>query len=217
MVNPVDFCKKRYDHLKQQMTEHELDLVWLYGGAGMGPRFKRIADTTSGIALLVPIDGDPALYVYSVNYNSAVEESWLPVKLVESRATAIEQVSEYANRFLREGSRIGVNLDSLNHNNYMSYKEHMHGEFVDIGGTVIPEVFYGFYPMEIQYQRLAEREPELVDGAHRESQRRFERQSSEADLADNDLEVDRSQLAVQLLHQLNARRPPAFRHTVRRE
>ncbi len=157
MVTPVDFCKKRYAHLKQQMTEHELDLVWLYGGAGMGPRYKRIADTTSGVALIVPIDGDPALYVYSVDYNSAVEESWLPVKLVESRASAMKQVTDYANQFLKEGSRIGVNLDLLNYNNYMSYKEHIHGELIDIGGTAIPEVFYGFYPEEIQYQRKVSR------------------------------------------------------------
>lgn len=153
MSTPVDFCKKRYAHLKQQMTEHEIDLVWLYGGAGMGPRFKRIANTTSGISLLIPIEGDPALYVYSVDYNSAVEESWLPVKLVASRASARQQVTDYANQFLKENSRIGVNLDYLNHNNYMSYKEHLNGELVDITGTIIPEVFYGFYPEEIQYQR----------------------------------------------------------------
>jgi Xaa-Pro aminopeptidase len=153
MVNPADFCKKRYDHLKQLMAEKELDLVWLYGGAGMGPRFKRIADTTSGIALLIPLDGDPALYVYSVDYNSAVEESWIPVRLVESRARAGAQVTDYANQHLREGSKIGVNLGSLNHSSYTYYKEKMNGELLDISGTLISDVFYGLYPEETQFQR----------------------------------------------------------------
>jgi Xaa-Pro aminopeptidase len=153
----LDFCKKRYNHLKQQMAERELDLVWLYGGADMGPRFKRIANTTSGVSLIIPIDGDPALFVYSVDYNSAVDESWLPVTLIESRVKASEQVTEYVNKQLIEGAKIGVNLGSLNHSVYEYYQENMKGELVDISKTLIPDVFFGLYSKEIEFQRKASR------------------------------------------------------------
>ena len=169
MSTPVDFCKKRYSHLKQLMAEHELDLVWLNGGAGMGPRFQRIADTTSGTALLIPLDGNPALYVYSVDYNSAVEESWLPVKLVESRARAGEQVAEYANMHLKEGSRIGCNMDSLSHSGYEYYKKNLHGELVDISGAIISDVFYGLYPEEIRFHRKASKLADIGCSAAREA------------------------------------------------
>ena len=153
MVLPLDFCKKRYEHLKQEMAERELDLVWLYGGAGMGPRFKRIANTTSGIALIIPADGEPVLYVHSVDYNSAFEESWLPVNLVERISQTVELVTGYANQYLKERSRVGVNLGSINHSTYTYYKENMKGELIDVSGTIIPDVFFGLYPEEIEFQR----------------------------------------------------------------
>ncbi len=59
MSEPVDFCRRRYSHLKKQMEEHELDLVYLLNDAEGGARFKRMADTPSGVALIVPIDGVP--------------------------------------------------------------------------------------------------------------------------------------------------------------
>jgi Xaa-Pro aminopeptidase len=169
MSTPVDFCKKRYAYLKQLMAEKELDLVWLYGGAGMGPRFKRIADTTSGLALLIPLDGEPALYVYGVDYNSAVEESWLPVKLIEGRAQAGEKVTGYANQHLREGSKIGCNMDSLTINSYEYYKNNMKGELVDISGTLIPEVFFGLYPEEIEFHRKVSKLADIGCTAAREA------------------------------------------------
>jgi Xaa-Pro aminopeptidase len=169
MSTPLDFCKKRYNHLKQLMAEHELDMIWLNGGPGMGPRLKRIADTTSGTALIVPVDGNPALYVYSVDYNSTVEESWLPVKLLESRAKTGEQVTGYANQYLKEGSKIGVNLGSLNHSNYDYYTKEMKGELVDITSTIIPEVLYGFYPEEINFQRKVSKLADIGCSAAREA------------------------------------------------
>mgnify|MGYP006279115793 CR=1 FL=1 len=169
MSDPVYFCKKRYNHLKNEMTEQELDLVWLYGGPGMGPRFKRIADTTSGTALIIPIDGNPALFVYSVDYNSTVEESWLPVKLIENREKTCEYVTEYANQHLKDGSKIGVNLGSLNHSDYEYYREEMKGELIDITGTIIPEVFFGLYPEEIHYQRKVSKLADIGCSAAREA------------------------------------------------
>jgi Xaa-Pro aminopeptidase len=169
MVTPLDFCKKRFDHLKQQMAEHELDLLWLYGGAGMGPRFKRIADTTSGLALIIPIDGEPALYVYSVDYNSAVEESWLPVKIIERSSQAGELVTGYANQYLKDDSRVGVNLGSMNHSTYTYYREHMKGELMDISETIIPDVFFGLYPEEIMFQRKVSKLADIGCTAAREA------------------------------------------------
>jgi len=169
MSTPLDFCKKRYAHLKQLMAEHELDMIWLNGGAGMGPRLKRIADTTSGTALLIPLDGNPALYVYSVDYNSTVEESWLPVKLIESRAKTGEQVTGYANLYLKEGSKIGVNLGSLNHTSYEYYLKEMKGELIDITATIIPEVLYGLYPEEIKFHRKVSKLADIGCSAAREA------------------------------------------------
>ena len=153
MSKPVDFCQRRFNHLKQEMIEHELDMVWLNLGSGMGPRLKRLADTTSGTALIIPSDAEPALFVYSVDYNSAVEETRLPVKLIESVPKADNQIKDYANEYLRDGSKIGVNLGSLSHSRYMFFNEELKGELVDISGSIIPEVWFGLYPEEIGFQR----------------------------------------------------------------
>jgi len=114
MSEPADFCRRRFSHLREQMEEHGLDLVYLLN-AGGGARFKRIADTPSGVALIVPIDGVPKLFCYSVNMNSARDESWIQVEQLESRAKAREQIACYANQHLRKGSRIGAPLDGFNH------------------------------------------------------------------------------------------------------
>ena len=82
MSKPVDFCRKRYGHLRKLMQEQELDLVYLLGG---GQRLKRIADTTSGAALIVPLDSEPRLFCYSVDINSTREESWVPVEEIMTR------------------------------------------------------------------------------------------------------------------------------------
>ena len=169
MSTPLDFCKKRYNHLKQLMTENELDLLWLYGGSGMGPRFKRIADTTSGLALIIPMDDEPALYVYSVDINSAVEESWLPIKLIERSSQAGELVTGYANQYLKDSSKVGVNLNSMSHSTYTYYQEHMKGELTDISETIIPEVFFGLYPEEIVFQRQVSKLADIGCTAAREA------------------------------------------------
>jgi Xaa-Pro aminopeptidase len=145
-----------------------MDMILLNSGAGMGSRFKRIANTSSGTALIIPIDGDPALFVYSVDYNSTVEESWLPVKLLESRAQALEQVTEYVNQYLKKNSKIGINLGSLNYSTYDYFHKEMKGELLDVTSSIIPEVFFGLYPKEIAYQRKVSKLADLGCNVARE-------------------------------------------------
>lgn len=155
MSDPIDFCKKRYAHLKKQMEEHELDMVWLAGGMGMGARYQRLTGSTSGTALIIPIDGNPAHFVYSVDHTSTLDESWLPVKLLPGRAGAGKMITEYANEYLKEGSKIGVNLGNVNHASYEYYSKEFQGELVDISGNIIPDVWFGLYPDEVKLQKKA--------------------------------------------------------------
>lgn len=171
MSEPLDFAKKRYSHLKQLMQENELDMVLLMGGAGMGARYQRITGSTSGTALAVPLDGNPAHFVYSVDYNSTLDESWLPVKLLESRSAAGEAITDYANQHLKGSSKIGVNLAQLNYSSYEYYKDKLNAELVDIGSTIIPAVFFGLYPEEIKFQKAASKLADIGCSAAREAMR----------------------------------------------
>ncbi len=170
MSEPADFCRRRYSRLKDQMEEHGLDLVYLLN-AGGGARFKRIADTPSGVALLVPIDGAPKLFCYSVNMYSARDESWIQVEQLESRAKAKEQIAGYANHHLRDGSKTGAPLEGFNHASYTFYHENLKGELVDIGETVIPDVFHGLYPDEVKHHRRVSRLADIACSAAREAMR----------------------------------------------
>ncbi|TRO55211.1 M24 family metallopeptidase, partial [Candidatus Bathyarchaeota archaeon] len=62
-------------------------------------------------------------------------------------------VMGYANHYLKDDSKVGVNLGSMSHSTYSYYKEHMKGELIDISETIIPDVFFGLYPEEIKFQR----------------------------------------------------------------
>ena len=170
MSEPADFCRRRFSRLKEQMGEHGLDLVYLLN-AGGGARFKRIADTPSGVALIVPIDGAAKLFCYSVDINSARDESWIQVEQLESRAKAREQIAGYANKHLRGDSRVGAPLEGFNHSGYTFYHENLKGELVDIGETVVPEVFYGLHPGEVEYHRRVSRLADAACSAAREAMR----------------------------------------------
>jgi Xaa-Pro aminopeptidase len=167
----MDFNKRRYAHLKRKMEEHELDMVMLIGGAGMGPRLERLTGSTSGTAVIIPIDGDPAHFVYGVDYNSTLDESWLPVKLIESRSAALPTITEYANSYLKDGARVGVNLGSLNHSSYESYSKELRGDLVDISGYIIPEVWFGLYPDEVKFHRTVSKLADIGCSAVREAMR----------------------------------------------
>ncbi len=171
MSDPMDFNKRRYAHLKKQMEKHELDMVLLFGGAGMGPRLQRLTGSTSGTAVIIPIDGNPAHFVYGVDYNSTLDESWLPVKLLESRSAALPAITEYANGYLKDEAKIGVNLGSLNHSSYKSYSKELKGELVDISGDIIPEVWFGLYPDEVKFHRTVSKLADIGCSAVRETMR----------------------------------------------
>jgi len=168
MPKPVDFCRIRYGNLKKLMQEQELDLVYLLGG---GQRLKRIADTTSGTALIAPLDGEPRLFCYSVDINSTREESWMPVEEIKSRAEANKQIADYCNKYLREGSKVGIQSEGFSHTTYGFMKENLKGEMMDIAETVIPEVFYGLYPEEVRFQRRVSGLAYLACSSAREAMR----------------------------------------------
>jgi len=169
MFDPIEFCKKRYSHLKRLMLEQEYDLVLILGGAGMGPTLNRFTGSSSGTAVVVPIDGNPVHFVYGVDYNSTLDESWLHVKQLGSRETAWSTITEYANKHLKDSSRVGLNLDHLSIRRYEYFKANLRGELVDIGSTLIPEVFYGLYPEEVKMQRAASKLADIGCSAAREA------------------------------------------------
>jgi Xaa-Pro dipeptidase len=168
MSTPVEFSRRRHDRLKKLMQENELDLVYLAGG---GQRLKRIADTTSGAALITPLDGEPRLFCYSVDINSTREESWIPVEEIKTRAEANRMIVDHCNKYLREGSRVGVQHEAFSHATYSFMKENLRGELVDVSETLVPEVFYGLYPEEIWFQRRVSRLADLACSAAREAMR----------------------------------------------
>jgi len=163
MSEPIDFNKRRYVHLKRQMEDHELDLVMLVGGTGMGPRLQRLTGSTSGTVVIIPKDGDPAHFT--------IDESWLPVKLIEGRSAALPAIAGYANSYLKEGARIGVNMGTLNHSSYKSYSKALKGDLVDISGDIIPEVWFGLYPDEIKFHRAVSRLADIGCTAVKEAMR----------------------------------------------
>lgn len=171
MPKPVDFCKRRMTNLKEQMDENELDLVYLQNDGRGGSKFKRIIDSTSGTALIVPRDGVPMVFCYGVDFISTREESWIKVHELKGRATANQEISDYANQYLKEGSKIGVQEGVFSHRNYLYHKENLKGDLIDISTTIVPEVFFGLYPDEIKYHRKVSRLADIACSAAREAMR----------------------------------------------
>jgi Xaa-Pro aminopeptidase len=134
-----------------------------------GGRFKRLADTSSGRAIIIPLDGNPLLFCYSVNLYSTKDESWLKVEQLESRAKANEQVVGYANEYLNTKSKVGLAIGSFTYPNYCYLKEHLKGTHVDISSEIIPEVFYGLYPNEVKFQRKVSKLADIAVAAAREA------------------------------------------------
>ena len=163
------FGRRRLARLLDGMGELGLDVVVLLGGAGAGPRNQRLTGTTSGMSLVVPLEGSPTLFVYSVDYYGARDESWLPVVSLESRAQAWERVTAHVNSFLGGGGRVGVELPRLSHLDHQALTSRVHGELVDVSGSLVPQVFHGLYPEEVELQRKACRLADLGCQAARDS------------------------------------------------
>jgi len=180
MSELVEFCKKRMTNLKEQMDKYELDLVYLINNSRGGLLFKRIAETSSGNSIIIPREGDSLLFVYSVDYISTNEESWLNVKQIKDREKARKQICEYANNFLEADSKVGVQVNSLTKDDYEFFNKILKGELVNINDSLIPEVFYGLFPEEIKYQRKVSKIADYACIAVREA---MEERISEYELA----------------------------------
>lgn len=128
------------------------------GGARTGSLYKRLADTTSGQALLIPRDGHLFIFCYPVNYESTKDESWMRVRKVEGREKIDEEIAEFVSEHLEDGTpKIGVNMDVLTYKRYSYFKERMRGQLVDVSQTLLQEVSYGLYPEEVRFQREVSR------------------------------------------------------------
>lgn len=170
MSEPVDFCKKRMIHLKRIMEEKEIDVIYLSTGARGGSMFKRLADTSSGFAILIPRDSNALILCFPVDYESTKDESWIPVKKVESRERVNEEIAGFINEHLRgDKAKVGLNLSSLTFTDYNYFKEKLKGEFVDISQSIIPEVFFCLYPEEIKFQRKVSQLADIAEAAAREA------------------------------------------------
>ena len=170
MSEPVDFCRKRMGHLRRLMEEREVEVLCLLRGSRTGSLYKRLADTTSGQALLIPRDGHPCILCYPVNYESTKDESWIRVRKVEDREKINEEIAEFINEHLRGGTqKIGINMDAFTYKRYIYFKERLKGQLVDISQTLLPEVFYGLYPEEVRFQREVSRLADIAIAAARES------------------------------------------------
>jgi Xaa-Pro dipeptidase len=155
--------------MKKMMQEIEIDLVIL---SHIGQRFKRIADTVSGVYIIIPLDGDTTLLCHSVDLNSCKEESWIQVEEITNRSNTNKTVINRCDEYLKNWSRIGVEVNEFNHHDFIFLKEHLNGELVDIHSTIIPEVFFGLYPNEIKFQRKVSELADLGCTTVRETMRK---------------------------------------------
>jgi Xaa-Pro aminopeptidase len=135
------------------MSEMDIDLTFLVGGRASSAMFYRLADTPSGSALIIPREGNPALFSYPVDYVSTREESWLPVVELEGREGANETIANYINEYLEGGGRVGIDPNSMSYGSYTFFHKNLDGELTDVSQSILPEVLFGLYPEEIKFQR----------------------------------------------------------------
>lgn len=154
--------------LKKQMNTHDLDAVVLTKNRRGALMFKRLVDTTGGTAIVVPRDGPATLFVYPVDLYSSREEAWVQVSEL-SREKADAQITEYVNQYTRDGGKVGALVSSLTHGSHAYYQNHVKGELVEIGDTIVPEVYYGLLPGEVAYQRKVSELADIAVSAAREA------------------------------------------------
>jgi Xaa-Pro aminopeptidase len=170
MSEPIDFCKKRMSHLKKLMNENEIDVIYLARTGFIDNSYKRLTDTVSGVALVIPRDGDASLLTSSTDYEGIRAESWIRPEMIKNRERAYEDIARLAGEHLKtKKSRFGVNMSSLDCRSYEHFKTKLKGELVDITKTILPEVFFGLYPEEIRFQRTVCKLADIAEAAARES------------------------------------------------
>ena len=81
MSSLSDFCNRRIVQFREHMGVHGLDIICIIkgGGRGEGYTFKRIANTSTGSAIIIPMDSEPTLICSSMDANDAVDESMINV------------------------------------------------------------------------------------------------------------------------------------------
>lgn len=170
MSEPLDFCKKRMSHIKRIMEEKQIDAIWLSAGERGAGTYRRLVDTSSGTAVLIPRDGNPLILCFPVDYESTKDESWLPVKKVERRDLVNEEIVSFINEHIEaDKGKVGLNAGGLSFRDYDYFRGKIKGEFFDITQSVIPEVFFGLYPEEIRFQRRVSQLADIAEAAAREA------------------------------------------------
>lgn len=156
-------------HIRKMMSENNTDVIFLARGS-RSAMFKRLANTGSGSALLIPIDGNPVLYVFPVDYESTKDESWIQVKRIDVRDALNESIATFINEHARtRKSRVGACVADLSMDMHAYMKDNLKAQLVDISSTMLPEVFFGLYPEEIKYQRTVSQLADISVAAARES------------------------------------------------
>ncbi len=161
MSSLSDFCNRRIVQFREHMGVHGLDIICIIkgGGRGEGYTFKRIANTSTGSAIVIPMDSEPTLICSSMDANDAVDESIINV--YDRGSTPLDEaIVENVNNCLGAGRKIGYNPSSLSPSRYEFISKGFPGETEDIKDTILPEVLFGPYPEELKFQRKAS---ELAD------------------------------------------------------
>lgn len=157
MSKPVDFCKNRMNHLKKLMAENNLDLTCIIKDQKRRQQYNlmmKLTNTAFGSALLVPMDEEPILLCNTDEAMDASDDSWIEVRDI-GYGRLENEVTNYANGLLKEGSKTGMNTSVLNHEAYDHFKKYLNGELTNVEKTILPDVFFGLYDGEIKFQREA--------------------------------------------------------------
>jgi hypothetical protein len=119
MSSLSDFCNKRIVQFREHMGVYGLDIICIFKGGGRseGYTFKRIANTSTGSAIIIPMDSEPTLICSSMDANDAVDESIINV-YDRGSLPLDETIVEYVNNCLGAGRKIGYNLGSLSQSRY---------------------------------------------------------------------------------------------------
>jgi Xaa-Pro aminopeptidase len=112
----------------------------------------RLANTAFGSALLVPINEDPILLCNTDEAMDATDDSSIEVYDI-GYGSLKNKVTNYANGFLKGKSKIGMNTSVLNYKAHEHYEKYLNGELINVEKTILPDVFFGLYQDEIEFQR----------------------------------------------------------------
>ena len=156
-----DFCAKRIVHMKELMGEQGLDVICLLkAGRSGGNTFKRLANTSCGNALVIPLEAEPTLVCATADAIDCAEEASVNVHDRGSTPSNTAIIDMVNGCLSGSPAKIGWNPRSLTCETYNLYSSSLKGDLVPIERTILPEVLFGPYPEELKYQMKAS---ELAD------------------------------------------------------